>query len=166
MPPKSHGHIVGNAGEIFKCNFIFSSVSDISEPFGFSAIRRDPLAPFTPRGARKSAANEQPIADCGGVPLWKEQHSRRATVLEASFTRRWTGIRRHQWRDCVERGFRAFEQSKAMAGAILFAPTRQKAEPVLFAIRDGLANVVVLGRPCAMEVLQILKNLHRRPPSP
>jgi hypothetical protein len=164
MPPKSGARMVGNAGEISKCNFILSSVSDINEPFGFSVNRRDPLAPFTIENKRNPGKHSQPVADCGGIPLWSEQHQKKAVALEVSFGRRWTGIRRHQWQDCVEQGFRRFGDSKpavkepkSMTGAILFVPTAQKAEPTLLAIRDRLANIVVLGRPCAEEMLRILK---------
>jgi hypothetical protein len=164
MPPKSGARMVGNAGEISKCNFILSSVSDITEPFGFSVSRRDPLAPFTTENTRNSRNHPQPVADCGGIPLWREQDQKKAASLEVSFGRRWTGIRRRQWQDCVERGFRRFgdskstaNETKSMTGAILFVPTAQKAEATLLAIRDRLANIVVLGRPCAEEMLRILK---------
>jgi len=147
-----------NAPAVYDCNFIWSSVSDIGEPFGFTVFRQEALFPFA-RGEKDSTDDElRPAADCGGIPLWDGTKLGNRDTLEASFRRRWTGIRRSQWQYCVRQGTSYIDKFNLVCGAVLFAPTAAKAKPVLYAIRDGLVNILILGQPCAAELMRLLSS--------
>jgi hypothetical protein len=135
-------------GDVFECDFIWSSVSDIDEPFGLTD-RHDTLIPFTYPARGPLAPPLRPVADCGGIPLWHDNACESIKSLEEAFARRWTGIRRHQWLSCVDRGRRRSVDSRNSTGTVLIAPTADKAQSVLYALRDGLINILILGIPCA-----------------
>lgn len=159
MTQQSHERPTVNAPEVFDCNFIWSSVSNLHEPFGFTMSKQRSLFPFADNRTRNPAQATRPVADCGGIPLWDRSEPAYRSNLERSFNRRWTGIKREQWQDCVKNGAQTLNKDNVVSGAVLFAPTAEKALPVLHAIRDRLANVVMLGRPCTDKLLEILVQL-------
>src|SRR5688572_18280572 len=56
MTQPAHEAASVNVPEVLECDFIWSSISDINEPFGFSGSRRDALAPFADHATRKDSS--------------------------------------------------------------------------------------------------------------
>jgi hypothetical protein len=153
----SKANAVNPGYEVNKCNFIWSSISDFGEPFGMSPGGPRAWIPFLDSSTTGSTTPELPVADCGGIPLWSDDARNNSDALELSFRRRWTGIRREQWMCCVDKGFARARHGNAVCGTAIFAPTQAKARSLLYAMRDGLANILVLGVPCAAKLLELLE---------
>lgn len=147
-------------GVIASLDFIWSSISSANRPFGFSRGGRNVLSPFP------GSERIRPVADCGGIPLWNNPSIEEVIGLERNFQGRWTGVRREQWRACVERGFAGSGRDGRMAGAVVFAGAEDKAESSLLAVRDGLVNVLMLGLPCADCMLTLLRRQGFLPDEP